>query len=166
MVKVADFGLSRMIDTDIYNAREGAKFPIKWTAPEALAFNQFSIKSDVWGELIDSVYKCTSWEILRVTHTCTCFFIIRIYLSISASKLQTEWTNQHTFKMREMESRGRKERGERREIKREREVHSVDNFALPHIIWLHKHRWVEKKGVARHDTTCHVLVYSSNVNCG
>ena len=33
--KVADFGLARVIKEDIYNPREGAKFPIKWTAPEA-----------------------------------------------------------------------------------------------------------------------------------
>jgi len=45
--KVADFGLSRVIE-DEYIAREGAKFPIKWTAPEAANFNRFSIKSDVW----------------------------------------------------------------------------------------------------------------------
>ncbi len=31
-----------------YTAREGAKFPIKWTAPEAAMMNKFSIKSDVW----------------------------------------------------------------------------------------------------------------------
>ncbi|XP_077991791.1 tyrosine-protein kinase Yes-like [Glandiceps talaboti] len=45
--KVADFGLSRLIE-DEYIAREGAKFPIKWTAPEAALFNRFTIKSDVW----------------------------------------------------------------------------------------------------------------------
>jgi fyn-related kinase len=46
--KVADFGLARAAREDIYNAREGAKFPIKWTAPEAAMMNKFSIKSDVW----------------------------------------------------------------------------------------------------------------------
>ncbi|XP_061427574.1 tyrosine-protein kinase ABL1 isoform X2 [Lethenteron reissneri] len=48
LVKVADFGLSRLMTSDIYTARAGAKFPIKWTAPESLAYNKFSIKSDVW----------------------------------------------------------------------------------------------------------------------
>lgn len=26
----------------------GAKFPIKWTAPEAINYGSFTIKSDVW----------------------------------------------------------------------------------------------------------------------
>ena len=46
--KVADFGLARIIDEDIYEAHTGAKFPIKWTAPEAALYNRFTIKSDVW----------------------------------------------------------------------------------------------------------------------
>lgn len=47
--KVADFGLARVIEREsAYTAREGAKFPIKWTAPEAAMMNKFSIKSDVW----------------------------------------------------------------------------------------------------------------------
>lgn len=48
--KVADFGLARVIERaeGEYTAREGAKFPIKWTAPEAAMMNKFSIKSDVW----------------------------------------------------------------------------------------------------------------------
>uniref|UniRef100_A0A8C6H8L2 Tyrosine-protein kinase n=1 Tax=Mus spicilegus TaxID=10103 RepID=A0A8C6H8L2_MUSSI len=48
VVKVADFGLSRLMTGDTYTAHAGAKFPIKWTAPESLAYNTFSIKSDVW----------------------------------------------------------------------------------------------------------------------
>jgi abelson tyrosine-protein kinase 1 len=54
LVKVADFGLVRLIqssganDDNAYTAHIGAKFPIKWTAPEGLAYNKFSSKSDVW----------------------------------------------------------------------------------------------------------------------
>lgn len=32
----------------MYQAREGTKFPVKWTAPEAMSDNMFTIKSDVW----------------------------------------------------------------------------------------------------------------------
>ncbi|CAL9692346.1 unnamed protein product [Knipowitschia caucasica] len=45
--KIADFGLARIIESE-YTAQEGAKFPIKWTAPEAINYGTFSIKSDVW----------------------------------------------------------------------------------------------------------------------
>lgn len=45
---MADFGLARIIEDSEYTARQGAKFPIKWTAPEAALYGKFSIKSDVW----------------------------------------------------------------------------------------------------------------------
>src|SRR6218665_2306103 len=48
LVKVADFGLARLMKDETYTAHAGAKFPIKWTAPEGLAYNRFSTKSDVW----------------------------------------------------------------------------------------------------------------------
>ena len=37
-----------MLQEDEYEARVGARFPIKWTAPEAANYSKFSIKSDVW----------------------------------------------------------------------------------------------------------------------
>ena len=40
--KVADFGLGRLVDKEMYN------FPMKWTAPEAIMYNSYTIKSDVW----------------------------------------------------------------------------------------------------------------------
>uniref|UniRef100_A0A3P9AAK2 Tyrosine-protein kinase n=1 Tax=Esox lucius TaxID=8010 RepID=A0A3P9AAK2_ESOLU len=49
--KVADFGLARvfkMESENVYEPKEGTKFPVKWTAPEAINFNKFTIKSDVW----------------------------------------------------------------------------------------------------------------------
>lgn len=47
-VKIGDFGLARVIDEEVYEMSQGAKFPVKWTAPEAIAYSQFTIKSDVW----------------------------------------------------------------------------------------------------------------------
>lgn len=45
-IKVADFGLARYVQLheDTYTARNGSKFPIKWTAPEGLAYFRFSSK--------------------------------------------------------------------------------------------------------------------------
>jgi len=60
--KIADFGLSREIES----ANEGAyttksqscRIPVRWTAPEAIAFRKFTSASDVWS------YGICIWEIL------------------------------------------------------------------------------------------------------
>ncbi|NWX90918.1 FRK kinase, partial [Nothoprocta pentlandii] len=49
--KVADFGLARVFKVEnenIYEPKHETKLPVKWTAPEAIHCNKFSIKSDVW----------------------------------------------------------------------------------------------------------------------
>uniref|UniRef100_A0A8C1VTB1 Tyrosine-protein kinase n=1 Tax=Cyprinus carpio TaxID=7962 RepID=A0A8C1VTB1_CYPCA len=46
--KVANFGLARLENENVYEAKEGTKFPVKWTALEAIHENKFTIKSDVW----------------------------------------------------------------------------------------------------------------------
>lgn len=43
-----DFGLARVIADDEYCPKQGSRFPVKWTAPEAIVYGKFSIKSDVW----------------------------------------------------------------------------------------------------------------------
>ncbi|XP_053390602.1 tyrosine-protein kinase SRK3-like [Mercenaria mercenaria] len=47
-VKVAGFGLAKVMQKDIYEGQGNTKFPTKWTAPEAAFDRKFSIKSDVW----------------------------------------------------------------------------------------------------------------------
>ena len=56
--KVAGFYFAKKINEDLYNPREGTKFPIKWTAPEAALYNRFSSKSVAWsfGVVISEVF--------------------------------------------------------------------------------------------------------------
>ncbi|KRY68694.1 Tyrosine-protein kinase abl-1, partial [Trichinella pseudospiralis] len=63
VVKIADFGLARFMVEETYTAKAGAKFPIKWTAPEGLAYNTFSTKSDVWA------FGVLLWEIATYGQT-------------------------------------------------------------------------------------------------
>uniref|UniRef100_A0A1A7YBT9 receptor protein-tyrosine kinase n=1 Tax=Iconisemion striatum TaxID=60296 RepID=A0A1A7YBT9_9TELE len=67
--KVSDFGLSRVLEDDpeaAYTTREatgsylspGGKIPIRWTAPEAIAYRKFTTASDVWS------YGIVMWEVI------------------------------------------------------------------------------------------------------
>ncbi|XP_054374473.1 ephrin type-B receptor 4-like, partial [Molothrus ater] len=61
--QVSDFGLSRALDGDrdndpTYTSSLGGKIPIRWTAPEAIAFRTFTSASDAWS------YGIVMWEVL------------------------------------------------------------------------------------------------------
>uniref|UniRef100_A0A667WW25 Ephrin type-A receptor 6 n=1 Tax=Myripristis murdjan TaxID=586833 RepID=A0A667WW25_9TELE len=58
--KVSDFGMSRVLEDDpeaAYTAT-GGKIPIRWTAPEAIAYGKFSSASDTWS------YGIVMWEVM------------------------------------------------------------------------------------------------------
>ena len=47
VVKIADFGLLRDTQGNIYEMKQKKKLPIKWTAPEALYNSIYTTESDV-----------------------------------------------------------------------------------------------------------------------
>lgn len=58
--KIADFGLSREIEsrTEGTYTTKGGKIPVRWTAPEAIAFRKFTTASDVWS------FGIVCWEVM------------------------------------------------------------------------------------------------------
>uniref|UniRef100_A0A671Y9B7 receptor protein-tyrosine kinase n=1 Tax=Sparus aurata TaxID=8175 RepID=A0A671Y9B7_SPAAU len=60
--KVSDFGLSRYLEDDTsdptYTSSLGGKIPVRWTAPEAIAYRKFTSASDVWS------YGIVTWEVM------------------------------------------------------------------------------------------------------
>uniref|UniRef100_A0A8C4HSY2 receptor protein-tyrosine kinase n=1 Tax=Dicentrarchus labrax TaxID=13489 RepID=A0A8C4HSY2_DICLA len=55
--KVSDFGLSRVLEDDP-EAAYTTRIPIRWTAPEAIAYRKFTTASDVWS------YGIVMWEVV------------------------------------------------------------------------------------------------------
>ncbi|KAH8877621.1 Insulin-like receptor [Schistosoma japonicum] len=57
-VKIADFGLARLVSNQEYYRKIGqARLPVRWMAPESLSSAYFTSKSDVWS------YGVVLWEI-------------------------------------------------------------------------------------------------------
>ncbi|XP_039611416.1 ephrin type-A receptor 2 [Polypterus senegalus] len=58
--KVSDFGLSRVLEDDPEGTytTTGGKIPIRWTAPEAIAYRKFTSASDVWS------FGIVMWEVM------------------------------------------------------------------------------------------------------
>ncbi|XP_036378749.1 ephrin type-B receptor 1 isoform X1 [Megalops cyprinoides] len=60
--KVSDFGLSRYLQDNTsdptYTSSLGGKIPVRWTAPEAIAYRKFTSASDVWS------YGIVMWEVM------------------------------------------------------------------------------------------------------
>ncbi|KAH7707831.1 TK/KIN6 protein kinase [Aphelenchoides avenae] len=60
--KVADFGLCRCTNAELYNAYQEVGLPVRWLSPEALKKAEFSTASDVWsfGVFAFEVFSCGS----------------------------------------------------------------------------------------------------------
>lgn len=74
------------LQEDEYEARVGARFPIKWTAPEAANYNRFTIKSDVWsfGILLTEI---VTYGRIPYPGNCTCSSLLAQF----RAQMRTTW---------------------------------------------------------------------------
>jgi len=55
--------MSRALKNEEYYKSSGGLIPLKWTAPEALHYKEYSTASDVWS------YGCVLFELWSLGHT-------------------------------------------------------------------------------------------------
>lgn len=48
VLKISDFGLARVVENFVHSPRYASVFPTRWSAPEVIAKNNYTIKCDVW----------------------------------------------------------------------------------------------------------------------
>jgi len=58
VVKISDFGMSRVLAVSKFNQTRSETGPIKWMAPESLRMKEYSTYSDIWS------FGVVIWEIL------------------------------------------------------------------------------------------------------
>ena len=62
-LQISDFVMAREVEHDVYyKLGKGTSVPIKWTAPEALMYKKYTIKSDIWS------YGMLMYEIWSLGH--------------------------------------------------------------------------------------------------
>eukprot|EP01119_Soliformovum_irregulare_P024355 TRINITY_DN8712_c0_g1_i2.p1 TRINITY_DN8712_c0_g1~~TRINITY_DN8712_c0_g1_i2.p1 ORF type:complete len:723 (+),score=167.81 TRINITY_DN8712_c0_g1_i2:23-2191(+) len=61
VVKVADFGMSHMSNSDAYDVKANTVIPVRWCSPEVFVKHEFSKASDVWA------FGIVLWEIAQAS---------------------------------------------------------------------------------------------------
>ncbi|PAA88007.1 hypothetical protein BOX15_Mlig015889g2, partial [Macrostomum lignano] len=133
LVKVADFGLARLVESEYY--RKNSAFPLRWSAPECISKGLFTIKSDVWsfGIVIFEVFSrgekpYKSWRVSEVQERVAKGATMNIKLTdygldeATASKL-------YEFMLNECWSKSRKSRATFRRIKEFLEDFAIEGEA-------------------------------------
>lgn len=61
IVKVADFGLSKALESsEYYKMENSTQFAVKWASPEALRYGKFAKPTDVWA------FGVTMWYVIEL----------------------------------------------------------------------------------------------------